>query len=900
MVDVSISIPQISMDVEHEDGEAMRADIESKLSGGPHEDQCKEKHAKAVGNQPYLINSLSRREMDSLTAFCDTLLPCIHTPTSTNHSDDLLTFYTTSASMAGLPQHLGGFLSQRVKHPSLFLVRLVLWMLSTWVGTMLFYSVKSLALFLFFTQVNENNENSSWKAIDYYGPDPDVVTPITPKSASMVPPLGPGRQNLIPQVEEENRMNIGPLYRGLVDPTVPKKVLADTLKRSGFSVSYDRQTSKLTIHCDAVVVGSGSGGGVAAGILAKAGYKVIVLEKGSYFARKRLSLLEGPTMDQMYQGSGFVATKDLGVAILAGSTIGGGSTINWSASIKTPHHVINEWCNTYQLELFQSQLYKEAVEAVCDKMGVQSENNDENLSNAVLRKGCLELGYPVNDIPRNSPPDHYCGWCCLGCKDGKKKGTAETWLVDMVDSGNGLIFPGCEVIKILRERRKGMNCSTATGVAFKFDNGKEKEVYLMQSKVTIVAGGAIGTPTLLKKSGLKNKNIGKHLHLHPVVMSWGYFPNSPSSSGWPEQCKKSYEGGIMTAMSTVVGEFNKSGYGAIIQTPALHPGLFSCVMPWMSGADMKDRMSKFSRTAHIFALARDKGSGEVNSFSSLSYRMDDSDEENLKRGIEKTLRILAAAGAEEIGTHHFKGKKLNVKTASSYELERFVKEESRRGIKGLSMPIYSAHQMGSCRMGVDPKTSVVNPNGETWEVEGLFVADSSVFPTALGVNPMVTIQAIAYCTAQSVVEAKDMKLDGNLCHLPKSPAFILGILACLCVLVAQIIGNIVLVMHFRSAKSEVMAWKQRTIILMVVLSWISFGFAIILLGVSTSMNRMQPYGKGWLDGECYVVKEGVYNAAAGLIVLTVTFMLISILGTRWKFCGKQIEQDRIHNTVMVK
>ena len=84
------------------------------------------------------------------------------------------------------------------------------------------------------------------------------------------------------------------------------------------------------------MIGSGSGGGIVAGVLAKAGYKVLVLEKGNYFARKNLSLLEGPTMDQMYLSNGLLATDDMGVLVLAGSTVGGGSTINWSASIKTP------------------------------------------------------------------------------------------------------------------------------------------------------------------------------------------------------------------------------------------------------------------------------------------------------------------------------------------------------------------------------------------------------------------------------------------------------------------------------------------------------------------------------------------------------------------------------------
>lgn len=216
----------------------------------------------------------------------------------------------------------------------------------------------------------------------------------------------------------------------------------------------------------------------------------------------------------------------------------------------------------------------------------------------------------------------------------------------------------------------------------------------------------------------------------------------------------------MTAMSKVVANFEGSGYGAVIQTAGLHPGMFSALMTWVSGQDIKMRMSKYSRTAYILAaLARDIGSGKAFSPYSISYKLDQLDEEKLKAGLEKTLRILAAAGAEEIGTQQEKGRSLKVNEASSKEFERFVKEESSIEIGKHSVPICSAHQMGRCRMGTDPTNSVVNSNGETWEVEGLFLGDSSVCPTAIGVNPMVTIQDISYCTAQSVLQLlKNQKL----------------------------------------------------------------------------------------------------------------------------------------------
>ncbi|CAL0314234.1 unnamed protein product [Lupinus luteus] len=751
--------------------------------------------------QSFLINSLSQRQMKSLTALCDTILPSVNDFVGVSDDESVAKFYRTSASMAGTPERVGGVISERLQHPGTGLLKLVLWLLSTWFGTiilcgipcfstkfpffhcypdlslhkrqqimnswslsyfrhlrMFFRTVKLLTLLVFFTQIDESEDNPSWKAIGYCGPDPEFKAQL--KNHFLHGTSKGGQEQK--EDDADAAELAGPLYKGLVHLNYPRDITADALRRYGLAVSVTRRKTKasgslsspsLVIQCDVVVLGSGSGGGVVAGVLAKAGYKVLVLEKGGYYARNNLSLLEGPTMDQMYLNGGLVATDDMGVFILAGSTVGGGSVINWSASIKTPEHVTKEWCNSNELELFESKLYKEAMDVVCEKMGVQSEIEDEGFNNAVLRRGCQEMGYPVNNIPRNSPPDHYCGWCCMGCKDGRKKGTSETWLVDLVKSGNGAILPGCEAIKVLHKKKKGSNRKIARGVAFEYEYNGTKDICVVESKVTIVACGALRTPTLLKRSGLKNANIGRNLHLHPVTMAWGYFPDEPASEVWPEATKKSFEGGIMTAMSPVVAEFDKSGYGAVIQTPALHPGMFSIVMPWISGTDIKDRMRKFSRTAHIFALARDKGSGTVNSPSSISYQMEDTDEENLKNGIDKVLRILATAGAEEIGTHHSKGRTLKVKEASYNEFEKFVKEESSRPLRDLSTPLCSAHQMGSCRMGSNPKNSVVNEAGETWEMEGLYVADASVFPSALGVNPMITVQAIAYCTAQSVLNA---------------------------------------------------------------------------------------------------------------------------------------------------
>lgn len=221
--------------------------------------------------------------------------------------------------------------------------------------------------------MDDKNNNPAWNAIDYCGPDPDFANQRKQMKAAE-------KAATKEEQEDHEEKRFGPLYRGLVDMGNPRGVILETLKRAGLPASIGQKkgrkmhnNSPLTIRCDAVVVGSGSGGGVVAGVLARSGYKVVVLDKGNYFARNNLSLLEGPTATQMYEGGGLIATNNLGAIFLAGSTVGGGSAVNWSASIPTPRHVTDEWCNTYQLELFGSKAYKQALDTVCKRMGVQSE-----------------------------------------------------------------------------------------------------------------------------------------------------------------------------------------------------------------------------------------------------------------------------------------------------------------------------------------------------------------------------------------------------------------------------------------------------------------------------------------------------------------------------------------------
>ncbi|XP_022940421.1 long-chain-alcohol oxidase FAO1-like [Cucurbita moschata] len=711
-------------------------------------------------------HGFSAAEMESITAICDTVLPSLpfDSQGKTNASDiaSVEAFYAASGSRSPIPDEVAEMITKIGLIEIVILIRIVMWLLATRLGTLLLCgslcfsekwpfvcnfsamplknreealkrwsknkiftfirvalaSIRILSLYIFFSRVDVNGDNPAWEAIKYR-----PAIDETPSKSS------------------DER----PLQKGIIEPNnKTESSFQNSLLEKGLTV-IGEENHTLSIECDVVVIGSGCGGGVAAAILASSGQKVVVLEKGNYFTAADYSTFEGPSLDQLYEAGGVLTSNDGKMFILAGSTVGGGSAVNWSASIRTPNAVLQEWVESDKIPFFGSSEYQNAMDAVCNRIGVSEDCEQEGFQNQVLRKGCENLGFQIEKVPRNSPNTHYCGSCGYGCRKGEKQGTDTTWLVDAVNHG-AVIITNCKAERLILERNRGgsMRKNKCLGVIAKVWSDNITKKLKIRAKATISACGALLTPPLLISSGLKNKHIGRNLHLHPVLMTWGYFPDSNS-----EFKGKSYEGGIITSVHKVVSEGTNSNPKTIIETPLLGPGSFAILFPWISGLDNKKRMLKYSRTAHFITIVRDSGSGVVRSEGRVRYNLSEEDKENLKTGLRQSLRILVAAGATEVGTHRSDGQRLECKGIGKEELEEFLDMVSVEG-GPLTMTqnwnIYtSAHQMGSCKMGVSENDGAVDENGESWEAEGLFVCDASVLPTAVGVNPMITIQSTAYC-----------------------------------------------------------------------------------------------------------------------------------------------------------
>ncbi len=559
--------------------------------------------------------------------------------------------------------------------------------LNAWAGSRFpiarktFQALKRMTLFLFYSAMPDGQPNPTWPVYSYSGP------PGAPENAP--------------------------------HPIKPLEINAPT-----------------TLYTDVLVVGSGAGGGVVAWELTAAGHDVIVVEKGGYHAEGDFHGKERESTECLFDKYGALTTRDISMLVLAGSTLGGGTTINWSASLRTPESVLREWETQYGFTGAAGADFQQSLDAVLKRMNVNTDECAPNPQNAALERGCKKLGYDVTVIPRNVKGCEECGFCNYGCAFGAKQGTLKTYLQDAHERG-ARILVNARVERVLQSH----GAATGALVMVQGQNGAAHEITI-QAKAVVVAAGTVHTPVLLMRSGLSNGNIGANLHLHPVTVTYGIYKDAVC--GWTGQ--------PMTRYTRQFANLDGRGYGVRLETAPVHPGIAALTLPWVSGRAHKRLMQRLHHLANIIVLTRDYYGGRVtvdrDGNPVLYYDLHPYDARHMMTGLIEALRVHRAAGAEEVSAPH--NDQLAFHDRRDQNFEHFLEQVKARGFQPNAYALFSAHQMSSCRIGGNTALGAVDPTGETYEVRNLFVADGSVLPTASGVNPMVTIMGTAHYLAQHI------------------------------------------------------------------------------------------------------------------------------------------------------
>ncbi len=476
-----------------------------------------------------------------------------------------------------------------------------------------------------------------------------------------------------------------------------------------------------TLEADVCVIGSGAGGGVVAAELAKRGKHVIVLERAEYHSESDFQGLELAGSAALFLDRGIASTRDRAVALLAGSAVGGGTVVNWMTSLRLPDTIREEWRAAGVDEL---DPHYDAVE---DRIDVDTDESQRNGPNAVLERGMKALGLSYRTIPRNVRGCGDCGHCGYGCRIGAKQSTMRTYLVDACRDG-AVIVPGCEArrIEVANGRVTGVVARTASG-----------EI-TVRAPLVALAGGSLLSPALLLRSGIAGSQVGRHLALHPVAVVAGEY----------DEPILHWRGVPQSVVSEAFNDL-QPGYGFRIECPPALPGILAASLPWWGGDQHRDEMRRAARTAAFILIARDREGGRVTidrrGEAQYQYRLANEAREFLIRAMVEGIRIHQAAGARRMATLHTPPLIIDRDSTNAAE------EIRRRGIAPNRVTIFSAHQMASCRIGRNRDSSVANPDGRLWDVEGLYVTDASAFPVSSGVNPMLTVMALARRTAQRMV-----------------------------------------------------------------------------------------------------------------------------------------------------
>jgi choline dehydrogenase-like flavoprotein len=499
------------------------------------------------------------------------------------------------------------------------------------------------------------------------------------------------------------------------------------------------------LTADVVVVGSGAGGGVIAGVLAGQGKRVVVVEAGGLSSPRDYRQLEIEASTTMMYRGGLAMSADGNIGLLAGATLGGGTTVNWQNCYKPSDAVRQEWARDFGLDDVATPEFDRHMEAVLARISGTPDCSDLNGPHQRLAEAAQALGWSTHRVVRNVDPERYdpalAGYAQFGDPSLSKMSTLVTYLQDAADAGATFLVHtrAQQVCRGADGRASGVSAVWTDPATL------EQRQVRVDAPTVVVACGALETPALLLRSGMGGPAVGQNLYLHPSIGLFGVYEDDQQAWWGPPQ-------------ALVMDEFRDlgDGYGILVEGSQYYTGVFAFQLARRDGRDGKEAMSKLGRMADLLTISRDHAGGQVTlderGEAVHTYAVTDPrDEAQLRKSYRVLAELHLAAGAQELY--------LNTPYAPVFrrgdDLEAWFAtlDAMHFGAGGIAMG--SAHQMGTARMGTDPTTSVCGPTGELHDVPGVWIGDTSAFPTPSGANPMLTCMALAHRTAEMISGRRD-------------------------------------------------------------------------------------------------------------------------------------------------
>jgi choline dehydrogenase-like flavoprotein len=495
---------------------------------------------------------------------------------------------------------------------------------------------------------------------------------------------------------------------------------------------------------DFVVVGSGAGGSITAAVLAESGARVALVEEGGHFSRRDFNLQESWAYPNLYQEHGNRATDDLSIIILQGRSVGGGTTVNWTSSFRTPDAVLALWARRHGITGLDAATLAPHFAAVEQRLSIgPGVEDDVNRNNRKIWDGATKLGWKPELIRRNVKGCARLGYCGMGCPLDAKQSALITYVPDAMAAGADL-FTDCRV-RLVETDRGRARAVVADPLDRARDRPTGRRLVLHAKRGIVLAAGAINTPALLLRSKIGNGSgqVGRRTFLHPTV---------PLVALYPEPVEAFYGPPQSVACHHFADRGDRLGY--FLEASPIHPMLAALALPGF-GAAHRLAAERLAYAQATIALLIDgqhddeggrvavSGDGRIK----LSYPLGAAHREAALDALANMARLQLAAGATEVTTLH--DQPLTIRN------EADIAQIARAPFGPNQHTLFSAHQMGGCAMGGDPRTSVVNSRGRHHELENLWITDGSIFPTSLGVNPQLSIYAHARLFATEIARTKD-------------------------------------------------------------------------------------------------------------------------------------------------